>query len=149
MMTKSLAQKVLLVSAAVLCLAIVSWSSVDKDQATGKSTQGKAVITDVDPADGWQALKADPSIQVVDVRTPGEYRDGHLQGAKLIDYHGSDYRAQLERLDPSRPCLVYCASGGRSRKALKNLESLGFERIIHLPGGFNAWQRAGLPIAKD
>lgn len=89
-----------------------------------------------------------PDLQLVDVRTIGEYKSGHLSKAVLIDYYKSDFNAQLQKLDKDKPIAVYCAIGGRSNSALRILTRLGFKEAYDLSGGIQAWQDKKLPIEK-
>jgi len=93
-------------------------------------------------AAAWIAENKD--LQLIDVRTPGEYSDGHLAKAKLIPLQ--ELQNRLAEIDKRKPILLYCGSGHRSRKALKILQDSGYIRARHMEGGLNAWQAAGLPI---
>lgn len=84
--------------------------------------------------------------QLVDVRTPEEYAEGHLKGAKLMTLDSLDKR--LGELDKGKPVLIYCRSGRRSAAALKMVKDAGFKDAVHLDGGILAWQGAGKPIEK-
>lgn len=85
---------------------------------------------------------------IVDVRTPDEFKDGHIKGAKNIDIMASDFEAKLGKLDKTTPTLVHCQAGGRSMRALKVFEKLGFTNLIHLDEGFGGWEAAGKPVEK-
>lgn len=85
---------------------------------------------------------------IIDIRTPGEFREGHIKGAKLIDFLGEDFSGKIARLERDKPYLVHCRSGGRSTQSLDTWKKLGFKRIYHLDGGMLAWQKAGLPVSK-
>lgn len=87
-------------------------------------------------------------VTVLDVRTPEEFREGHIKGAKNIDYHAGDFAAKVKELDKSKPYLVHCKSGGRSTSSLATFKELGFEKVIHLDGGFTGWEAAKLPVEK-
>lgn len=91
---------------------------------------------------------ADGKVAVIDVRTPDEFKDGHIQGAKNIDIMANDFEAQLGKLDKTQPTLVHCQAGGRSTRALKVFEKLGFKNLIHLDEGFGGWEAAGKPVVK-
>ncbi len=88
------------------------------------------------------------SVQLIDVRTPGEYSKGHIASAKNINFYDSDFLKQLEELDKNKAVYLYCKSGGRSGKASLRLHGAGFKSIYDLKGGFVAWQKAELPIKK-
>ena len=91
---------------------------------------------------------AESKTVIVDVRTAEEFKDGHIKGAKNIDVMSDDFEAQLAKLDKSQPTLVHCQAGGRSSRALKTFEKLGFTQVIHLDDGFGGWEAAGKPVEK-
>jgi len=76
--------------------------------------------------------------QLVDVRQPGEYEQGHLPGAYLIPVDSLE--DSLEKLDPAKPVITYCAAGPRSRAAAGVLANHGFEAVYFLSGGMNGWE---------
>ncbi|WP_395738473.1 rhodanese-like domain-containing protein [Prosthecobacter sp.] len=91
---------------------------------------------------------ADGKTAVIDVRTPDEFKDGHIKGAKNIDIMSKDFEAELGKLDKTQPTLVHCQAGGRSTRALPIFEKLGFTNLIHLDDGFGGWAAAGKPVEK-
>lgn len=93
-------------------------------------------------------IVAEGNVTVIDVRTPDEFKEGHIKGATNIDILSNDFEAQLAKLDKSKPYLIHCQSGGRSMRALKVFEKLGFENLIHLDDGFGGWESAGKPVEK-
>lgn len=78
-------------------------------------------------------------VQLIDVRTPEEYQAGFIGTAININYNAPDFKLKISKLDPDKPVLVYCAAGGRSAKASKILDSLGFKTIYDLKGGYRSW----------
>lgn len=98
--------------------------------------------------DEFQALIADSSMQLLDVRTPEEYDEGHIAGATLVDVNDSSF---IERavavLDKQRPVAVYCRSGRRSARAANLLVAQGFQ-VTNLNGGVMAWRDAGKSLVK-
>lgn len=96
------------------------------------------------PQDYVAKLKQMPKAQLVDVRTPDEYNNGHLQAAKLINYNGPDFKQQTEKLDKNKPVFVYCAAGGRSAKAAKILTEAGFKEVYNLSGGYQDLVKQGI-----
>jgi rhodanese-related sulfurtransferase len=83
---------------------------------------------------------------ILDVRTPGEFRQGYIEGAVLMNFYDADFRDRFAALDRSATILVYCHSGSRSSSVLSLADSLGFKRVYDMGGGIAAWKRAGLPI---
>ena len=88
------------------------------------------------------------AVQLVDVRTKGEYDEGHISGALLIDTESYNFQDKATaQLSKEKPVAVYCRSGRRSASAASKLVKLGYE-VINLDGGILAWERAKMPIAK-
>ena len=87
-------------------------------------------------------------VQLLDVRTPEEWNEGHLEKAKRVTLSKEGFveKAKAE-LDPKKPVLIYCKSGGRSARAAKQLREAGFT-VYDLDGGITAWQKAGKPVVK-
>jgi len=85
--------------------------------------------------------------QLLDVRTAGEYQQGHLADALQADWtKREEFTERVKYLDKNKPLLVYCASGGRSGQAAEWLSAQGFSQVINLSGGMIAWKQAGLPV---
>jgi rhodanese-related sulfurtransferase len=78
--------------------------------------------------------------QLIDVRTPREFSNGFIEGAKNIDYNGDTFEKQMKKLDKTKPVLVYCAAGGRSENAAELLQEWGFKEVYDLEGGYNGWK---------
>ena len=92
-------------------------------------------------------LSEDATVQLVDVRTPEEYAEGHLAGAIDIDWKADGFLEKAQSLlDTSRPVLVYCRSGKRSASAAAELGKAGFQ-TYNLLGGYLGWTEAGLPVS--
>lgn len=87
-----------------------------------------------------------PGVVVLDVRQAGEFRGGHLVGAKHVPV--GLVHARAAHLDPTATYLVYCRSGSRSARAVRILAARGFTQVHNLHGGIVAWQRAGYPLRK-
>ena len=86
--------------------------------------------------------------QLIDVRGVDEWRSGHVDGAIHVPLTQLGARMAGLRLDPTRPIVAMCRSGGRSRIAVRVLVRHGYADACQLRGGMRAWQRAGLPVAR-
>jgi hydroxyacylglutathione hydrolase len=84
--------------------------------------------------------------QLLDVRTPHEWDEGHLPGARYL-YLG-DLPKKIRDLNPDKPVAVYCASGYRSSLATSLLQAKGFKRVRNVPGSYTAWTAAAFPVVK-
>jgi rhodanese-related sulfurtransferase len=85
---------------------------------------------------------------ILDVRTLEEYQEGHLPNAVQIDFRGSDFKDQVNRLDKTKPVFVYCKGGGRSASSCETLKDLGFKEVYNLQGGITDWKKAGKIIVE-
>ncbi len=87
--------------------------------------------------------------QLIDVRTPTEYAEGHIPGAKLINIYDTDFKTKILSLplNKSFPVLVYCRSGNRSMVAARFLAEKGF-RVVNLKNGIKEWIAQNKPIEK-
>jgi rhodanese-related sulfurtransferase len=93
-------------------------------------------------------LAAKGRLAVLDLRTPREFAGGRIAVATNINFQAADFETAIARLDRSKPCLIYCAVGGRSTAALPAFHKLGFQSVYHLDGGLKGWAKAGLPLEK-
>lgn len=93
-----------------------------------------------------EPVALDPGTIIIDVRTPAEFAEGHLDGAVNIDVQSADFDAQVSALDPDGSYVVYCRSGNRSRQAIDRMTGLGFTNMIDGGSVANAATVTGLPI---
>ena len=75
---------------------------------------------------------------LVDVRTPEEFGDGHLENAQNINWFDTNFADSFKAVDKDKTIYLYCKMGGRSAKAQEKLKSLGFENVVNLEGGYDA-----------
>lgn len=88
-----------------------------------------------------------PKPQLIDVRTPGEFSEGHLPNAVNINVQDANFTQALASLDKKQPVYVYCMSGGRSRGAVEQMRAQGFESVYELRGGYLKWAGQLRPLA--
>ena len=96
----------------------------------------------------YEKKMTQPDVQLVDVRTPEEFSQGHIENAVNIDFMADDFDAKVANLDKEKPVMVYCKSGGRSAKASARLKELGFKNISDLEGGITNWTNEDKPVVK-
>lgn len=96
-------------------------------------------VESVDVQKAQEIINKTPAqeVNIVDVRQPKEYEQGHIPGSKLLPI--TELKSRLGELDPEKPALVYCAVGGRSRVAAQMLAGQGYKSVYNLKGGFKAW----------
>ena len=108
----------------------------------GTATSGVRVA---DAEEVAELLEEEPERVVIDVRTPAEYAEGHLEGAVLVDFNAPDFAEQIAEFDTDGEYVIYCRSGNRSAGARDVMTDLGFEDVVDVEGGIVAWNDAGLP----
>lgn len=74
-------------------------------------------------------------VQLIDVRTPEEYKSGHIKDAINIDFFSGKFNVEFNKLDKEKPVYIYCRSGSRSRQTANKLAAMGFKEIYDLKGG--------------
>src|SRR5256884_2121912 len=84
------------------------------------------------------------SLQIIDVRSPGEWKKGHVPGAKHIFV--PELAKRTAELDRSKPTAVYCGSGYRASIATSILKPQGFTDLWNVPGSWEAWKKAKLRV---
>lgn len=120
---------------------------------SNKSSQNSLAVENaikvVSPQEVYNAIQADNSLQLVDVRTPEEYNVTHLKSSQNICVTTSDFKEKVAKLDTTKPIYVYCKKGGRSAKASKILAEMGFKEIYDLQGGITNWEDKELKTVKE
>jgi len=94
----------------------------------------------------FSAVVTTPGVTIIDVRTPEEFAQGHIQGAVNYNVQGPDFANQIMGLDPAGVYAVYCRSGNRSQPAVTQLSNIGINSIFELEPGIIGWENAGLPL---
>jgi len=97
------------------------------------------------PEKANELMRSTPDLQIIDCRQEHEFSGGHFPGAKHINYfRPDDIDGHLANVDPTKPCLVYCALGTRARVMAVKMHEAKFADIAVLDGGVFAWKKAGL-----
>ena len=86
------------------------------------------------------------TVQVLDVRAPQEWNDGHIPNATHI--YLPDLPKRMDKLNKNTPVATYCHTGYRASIASSLLRQAGFEDVRNVPGSWEAWIKAELPIEK-
>lgn len=108
-----------------------------------------ALARDISVQDAAALLQNPPQgLVILDVRTPAEFREGHLPGAVNMDYFGGPFESQIQSLPKTAPVLLYCRTGNRSGSAYDVMTKAGIGNILHMNEGITKWQQLGLPQEK-
>lgn len=121
-------------------------SSDDPASTSGVRVVAPEVAADLLSASVAENPDTESPVVVLDVRTPEEYAEGHLEGAVLIDAQAPDFADRLAELPRDGRYVIYCRSGNRSAQARAIMEELGFTDVADVDGGIVAWSAAGLPV---
>lgn len=89
-------------------------------------------------------------VELIDVRTPAEYREVHAEPARSVPLDALDPRAIMEARNGTRdePLYTICRSGSRGRQAAEKFQAAGFTNVVNVEGGTQAWEQAGLPVVR-
>jgi len=98
--------------------------------------------------DEFETVSKINGVQLIDVRTPEEYSDGHILNSKNIDFLDENFELYIQKLDKKSPVIVYCQSGGRSAKSALKLISNSYVKVYDLEGGFSRWLSNGGNVEK-
>lgn len=105
----------------------------------------KDKITVLSPSEFKEKSQNNP---IIDVRTPMEFSQGYIKGAKNINFFDSNFTKQINSFDKSKPIYVYCKTGHRSEIASEKMIQLGFKEVYDLKGGIINWVRSNNKIEK-
>jgi len=97
-------------------------------------------------AQAFSQKTSESGVITLDVRTPGEYMVGHIQGAINIDVEGLQFETEIAKLDKSATYAIYCQSGRRSGIAVEAMSKDGFKNLFNLTNGIADWQANNLPL---
>lgn len=137
-MNKSLLILVLiLLAAGIVAVSIFTKKSTKPQPGTGM---------DIDiSAEEFKELKSKNPGVIIDVRTIGEFEEGHLAEVDhQYDYTNGEFETKLSNLEIDKTYYLYCRSGNRSGKAARLMKQKGFENVYNV-GGFEDLAKAGLP----
>ncbi|MFC1956186.1 rhodanese-like domain-containing protein [Chloroflexota bacterium] len=126
-------------------IAVLSNGCTEKAELQNQS------ITDVTAKEAISIIqenKNNPDFIIVDVRTPEEYAEGHIDNAVNIDFNSGVFNDETSKLDRYKTYLIYCRSGNRSSRAVDVMRRLDFAKIYHFHEGIIGWNNVGYPVTK-
>lgn len=128
----------------VITVILLSFAGCDSKTAVVSDNQNKDNISiqggyfNMKQDEAKRNLEEDPSIILIDVRTPEEYADLHIPGSVLIPLDTIKNEAEKKLTDKEATVYVYCRSGNRSASAAKTLAELGYTKVYNI-GGISTW----------
>ncbi len=142
-----------IITGLVLLFTITTLASCVNGKTKDNNTKSTESVTQTNPPIKRVAVKEfqenieGKEVQLVDVRTLKEFKQGHLENADNVDVMNKSFMDKMAKYKKDVPVYVYCRSGGRSMKAAKMLQSKGFQ-VVNLNGGFRDWSEKGLKTVK-
>ena len=127
----------------VLLISILNINCTNNKPAKDQSSSGQIMV--ISPVD-FKSKSVNQTI--IDIRTPGEYRDGYIDGAVNINFYDRNFLEQVSKFDKEQPIFIYCRSGNRTSSASRKLNKYGFKLVYDLDGGIKNWKRANNKIIK-
>ena len=104
---------------------------------------GEPILKSISSSESAKLIKENKdnsNFIILDVRTPDEFKNGHLKNAVQLNFYDSNFVNELEELDRTKTYLIHCHSGGRSGKTLQYMRMKGFQNVYNMSGGIKAWR---------
>ena len=102
----------------------------------------------ISPKQLHDRIQAGDKIELIDVRTPVEFREVHVPAARNIPLDQLDCAKLLQERANGAPLYVICRSGSRGQKACEQIVAAGCTNVVNVEGGTMAWDQAGLPVLR-
>lgn len=129
----------------VVCLIACKNNSQEAANVVQKPAEAAPIdssVVSVRAIDFYELTKAKPNMPIIDVRTPEEFKSGHIFRAVNIPFTDPNYMNRIAALSRTQEYGVYCAVGNLSLELAENMKNLGFMRVYHLKGGLFTWGEA-------
>lgn len=112
--------------------------------ATQAAPAAGAIFQTLTPQEAQAMIARRPELLIVDLREPGELKEGYIDGSVLVPV--SALSKGTKSLPANQPLLLVCAVGGRSYGVGRYFSLKGYPEIYNLKGGIDDWKKAGLPL---
>ena len=136
---------------AVVVLLLVALSLIASTTSCGLMVSSTKHFREQTVADTYGQIQdnaSNPKFVILDVRTPSEYGEGHIQNAINIDFYAPTFREDISKLNRNNTYLVYCRTGNRSKQAIDVMKELIFKDVYHMFEGIVGWTNSGYPTVK-
>jgi rhodanese-related sulfurtransferase len=109
-----------------------------------------ATIPTISPKELEELRRQGKPVDLIDVRTPVEFREVHAEVARLVPLDSLDPKAVMDARGGSgeEPLYVICRTGNRAKMACERFHSAGFSNVVNVEGGTIAWEQSGLPVVR-
>ena len=105
-------------------------------------------MTTISPQQLHDRVQSGNTVELIDVRTPVEYREVHVGFARNVPLDQLDATPFAAGHDAALPLYVICRSGGRGKQACEKFLAAGYTNVVNVEGGTQAWEQAGLPVVR-
>lgn len=125
-------------------------SGCTQDSQSGDSGLGSQDIRIISTQEGYDLIQKNQGktdFAIIDVRTPEEFTEGHIEGATNFDFYSPKFKDDLDKLDKGKTYVIYCRSGNRSGQSLAIFQELGFKKVLDF-GGIIEWNNHGYPTVR-
>ena len=106
-----------------------------------------SVVT-ISPKQLSERIHAGEQVELIDVRTPIEFREVHANIARNVPLDQLDCAKVLSGRSGNSPLYVICRSGSRGKQACEKIMAAGCTSVVNVDGGTMAWDQAGLPVVR-
>lgn len=124
----------------LLIVSLFACSNKSNDHSYASVDQTTPVAKDINTDEAKKLIEAKKDLVILDVRTAEEVSQGTIPNAKVIDIYNPEFEKLVALMDKSKPTLVYCKAGSRSKKACDAMAKLGFKELYNLDGGYDSWK---------
>lgn len=132
----------------LLRVSFLNLSCSNADSVKVQYVEEKQIIKSITVKESLTIIEkysSNDNFVLLDMRTPGEFINEHLEGAVNIDYYEKNFLNNLNKQDKNKIYLIYCRTANRSGKALKMMKDSGFKEVYNMLGGIVQWKIEGLP----
>lgn len=105
-------------------------------------------VTTMTPRQLHDLVESGKDIELIDVRTPVEFREVHVSFARNVPLDQLNASEIASGRNGGQPLYVICRSGGRAKQACEKLHAAGYTNVVNVEGGTQAWDQAGLPVVR-
>jgi len=116
---------------------------------TSQAEPTNQILEDIGVQEAYELIQHNQGNQdfvIIDIRTPEEFNEGHIENAVNIDFYSETFKKDLDKLDKNKTYFIYCRSGNRSGRAMPIMKELGFKEVYNLSAGIKEWIAEGLPV---
>lgn len=141
--------KTKIVAIYLILILLIFTIIVSQGCTTGEEINNQDIVIDISVTQALELIQKNLNSEdfiILDVRTPSEFQQAHLENAINIDFQSEFFQTLLDELDKNKIYLVYCQSGNRSSQATNIMVSMDFNEVYNMLGGISAWIAAGYTV---